>query len=617
MMARASLRLRSALMLGSAACGLGAAGKAEAQAFSATPTTVAGSVAYDRATPGVETITVNTPSAIVEWLPAGSPGNPFIFLPAGNIATFMNGINNTDFAILNRILTKNVVEFDGTVLGRIQDLAVGTSRPGGTIVFQSPGGILVGSKALFDVGNLVLTSLIVATDGASNFIDPSGAIHFTSGAQAPTAAVITQAGARISALNQGSYVAMIAPVVQHGGSTRVNGSAAYVAGEDVELRVNAGLFDIVVKTGSANATPLIHTGTTGGPASTGAGDLHRVYMVAVPKNQAITAILEGNVGFDPAINAAVENGTIILSAGYSVAGGEPDRYDDFGVPPVPGQAASFHINGGTISSDLFGYAVTDMLASGATTGTLAFQQDVSLFGEGRAHLFTGAGQTVTVGGNALVSSARSRSVDFTPINLAGGEALIFAQGGTLDIFGNAIVDASAKGLLDVVTSTAGSGTGGTAGLFASSGSLRVRGATNVFATGQGGTLDFAPDRGGAGIGGTAFVEGRAGGTVALDGTLAMDVSGTASRSSGAVAIPGADGTGGTARVAAVGGGRVDVTGAAALTSNGTGGNVVGGAGVGGGIGLGGTTSLLANGTVAFAGDAVLNANGAGGTGPDG
>ena len=614
MMARASRRLRPALLLGCAACGLGAAGKAEAQAFTASPTTVAGNVTYDRATPGVETITVNTPSAIIRWSPV-SPLNPYVFLPAGNTATFINGINTTDFAVLNRIATNNVVEFDGTVLSRIQDFAIGTSRAGGTVIFEAPGGILIGSTALFDVGNLVLTSLTVTTDAGGNFIDPSGAIAFAGGDKAPTAAVITQPGARINALNQGSYVAMIAPVIQHGGATRVNGSAAYVAAEQVELRVNAGLFDIVVGAGSANATPLVHTGSTGGPASTGPGDVHRIYMVAVPKNQAITAILQGNVGFDAASSAAVENGAIILSAGYSVAGGEPDRFGDFGPPPVPGQAASFHIEGGTISSDLFGYAVTDMLASGAATGNLAFLQDVSLFGGARAHLFAGPSQTVTVGGNAFVSTARARSIDGT-IDLAGGEALIFAQGGSLDISGNATLDASAKGLVDTAASTAGSGTGGTAGLYADGGTLRIRGATTLRATGDGGTIDFAPDRGGAGTGGTGFVEGRAGGTVTLDGTLAIDTSGTASRSSGAVAIPGAVGTGGTARVAAVGGGVVNVSGAAALTSNGTGGNVVGGAGVNGGIGLGGAVSLLANGSVAL-GDAVLTANGVGGAGPNG
>ena len=618
MMALASRRLRPALLLGCAGCGLAVSGKAEAQAFNADPSTVAGLVAYDRATPGVETVTINSPSAIIRWQPNLSPPlpNPYVFLPAGNTATFVNGVNVTDFAVLNRIATNNVVEFDGTVLSRLQDFAIGTARPGGTVLFEAPGGILVGSTALFDVGNLVLTSLTVFTDAGGNFISPGGAMRFTGGDKAPTVSVITLPGAQIHALTQGSYVAMIAPVIQQGGATRVNGSAAYVAAEAVQLRVNAGLFDIIVGAGSANATPLVHTGTTGGPASTGPGDVHRIYMVAVPKNQAITAILQGNVGFDPAVSAAIENGAIVLSAGYSVAGGTPDRFGDFGPPPVPGQAASFHIRGGTISSDLFGYAVTDMLASGVATGNLAFLQDVSLFGEGRAHIFAGAGQTVTVGGNALVSAARNRSADPAQIDFTGGEALIFAQGGSLDIFGNATVDASATGRVDVVTSRAGSGTGGTAGLFAEGGTLRVRGITSLSATGAGGTIDFAPDRGGAGTGGTTFVEGRAGGTVTLDGSVTMDASGTASRSSGAVAIPGANGTGGTSRIAAVGGGRVNVGGAATLTANGTGGDVVGGV-VAGGIGQGGAVSLLANGTIAVTRNAVLNANGVGGTGPAG
>ena len=65
---------------------------------------------------------------------------------------------------------------------------------------------------------------------------------------------------------------MVAPVIQHGGSVRVNGSAAYIAGESVQFRANQGLFDIIVDVGSDNAVPLTHIGTTGGPASAGAGD---------------------------------------------------------------------------------------------------------------------------------------------------------------------------------------------------------------------------------------------------------------------------------------------------------------------------------------------------------
>jgi filamentous hemagglutinin family protein len=609
------MTLRPALLFG---CALGAfslSGEARAQAFNADPTTVSGSVGYDRGTPGVETIRIDSQSAIINWVP-NVGGSPIIFLPAGNVATFTNGVSNSDFAVLNRIQTDQPVRFDGTVISQLQDFAVGTSRPGGTVIFQGPGGIIVGPTALFDVGNLVLTTLIVADDGTGNFIDSTGAIQFAGGFKAPNAAVITLPGSQIRALEENSYVALIAPVVQHGGSVRVNGSAAFVAGEEVQIRVNAGLFDIIVTAGSDNAVPLIHTGSTGGPASSGAGDNHGIYLVAVPKNQAITAILEGNVGFDPAINAAIENGAIVLSAGYAVVGGVPDRFGDFGVEPVPGLGASFHIRGGTITSDLFGFAVTDMLASGATTGSLVFQQDVSLFGGAHAHLFAGQGQTVTVGGNALVSAANNRTLEFGPIDLAGGEALIFSQGGTLDIIGNATVDASAQGVVNVVTSIAGNGTGGNAGIFADTGSVRVRGATRILATGAGGALDLSPDRGGAGVGGNARVEGINGGLVRLDGDLAMDASGTGSQSNGSV-NPGANGTGGDVRVAAVGGGRVMVGGAPTLTSNGTGGIVTGGTVFAGGTGRGGTVSLLANGIVTFAGNPILTADGAGGAGPTG
>jgi hypothetical protein len=609
------MNLRPVLMLGCALGALSLAKRAEAQAFNANPTTVAGVVAYDRATPGVETVTLDSPSAIIRWVP-NVAGNPIDFLPAGRVATFINGNNTGDFAVLNRIQTDVPIQFNGIVISRLQDPALGTSVPGGTVIFEGPNGIIVGQTALFDVGNLVLTSLTVTDDGAGNFIDPAGTIHFVGGDKFPKAGVIVLPGGQILANSEGSYVGLIAPNVQQGGFVRVNGSTAYVAAEGVDFRVNAGLFDLIVTAGSDNAIPLIHTGSTGGPASTGAGDVHRIYMVAVPKNNAITAILEGSVGFDAAAIAGVENGAIILSAGYSVAGGEPDRFGDFSAPPAPDLGASFHIRGGTVRSDLFGAAVTDMLASAVTTGSLDFQQDVSLFGGVRAHLFAGAGETVIVGGNALVSSARNRTINLNPIDLVGGEAQIFAQGGgSVDIFGSATLDVSAQGVVNVVTSMAGSGTGGNARLFADGGSVRVRGATDLLATGAGGALDFAPDRGGFGLGGNARVEGRNGGNVQLDGSLAIDSSGTGSRSNGAV-LPGANGSGGDARVAAIGGGNVNVAGAAALTANGTGGNVTGGA-VAGGSGRGGTVSLLAAGTVTFAGNPLLTANGAGGTGPIG
>src|SRR3546814_1859618 len=93
---------------------------------------------------------------------------------------------------------------------------------------------------------------------------------------------------------------MAAPRIEQGGTVTVNGAAAYVAAEAVDLSINQGLFDIFISAGTTDANGVVHTGSTGGPASTGVGDNHRVYMVAVPKNQALTMLLEGNVGFDTA-----------------------------------------------------------------------------------------------------------------------------------------------------------------------------------------------------------------------------------------------------------------------------------------------------------------------------
>ena len=302
------------LLLGCAAAALccSSAGEASIPGFNATPSVAAGSVTIDRSTPGTDLITVNSPSAIIDWFPFGrfesvfqSPlPDPYIFLPQGNFGIFQNGANNPNFAVLNRIVPVGAsrMQFDGTVIGRLQT-AAGTV-PGGTIVFSSPTGIIIGRTAVFDVGNLLLTSLTVMDDGNGQFFT-DGRFQLRGGDDYPNSAVVTEAGASLTALSEGSWIALVAPRIEHVGVVRVNGSAAYVAGEAVDLRIDQGLFDINVLVGSDQATPLVHSGTTGGPASGGAGDAHAIYMVAAPKNQAITALLSGSAGFDAATSAAV------------------------------------------------------------------------------------------------------------------------------------------------------------------------------------------------------------------------------------------------------------------------------------------------------------------------
>jgi hypothetical protein len=75
-----------------------------------------------------------------------SPLNPYVFLPAGNVATFQNA-DNLNFAVLNRIaFTNGPSRFDGSVISQLVD-GLGTATRGGTILFQSPGGIIIGSSA--------------------------------------------------------------------------------------------------------------------------------------------------------------------------------------------------------------------------------------------------------------------------------------------------------------------------------------------------------------------------------------------------------------------------------------------------------------------------------------
>ena len=608
---------KRALLVGCALAGLGGlAGRAQAQAFAGTPATAFGGVAYDRATPGVETITVSTNTAVINWTV-----NNAIFLPAGNIATFQNGPNNTDFVVLNRLTFNGPVRFDGTVLSFLVN-PVGGAQTGGTVMFSAPNGMIIGGGALFDVGSLVLTSLFVSVDAGGNFYDAATRGITLNAGPSPVGgpSVVTEAGARINALQPNSYVAMIGQVVQHGGSVRVNGSAAYVAGEVVQFRANQGLFDIIVTTGSASAQPLTHTGSTGGPASTGAGDNHAIYLVAMPKNQAITAVLSGDIGFDPAVAVGVENGVIVLSAGANIVGGDVDRYGDLFGTPAPDLAASFEINGGTIRSDLIGVARTNIRArpQGGNT-SITFQQDVSLFGGTLAGISVSTGQTVDVLGNAIVSAAAFDTIT-GQINLTGGQAGILTQdGGTIHIVGTATVDASARGLVDTV-GNAGTGTGGAAVVNAAGGgTIIVDGALTIIADGEGGNSVAAPVvNGAAGTGGRATIGASLGGVVNANGTVTMSANGTASGSGLLATQDGAAGTGGIVNVAAGGAGTIVIAGALTANADGRGGDVPNGAGLAGGLGDGGAINITAtDANLDFNADASFVATGTGGNGPIG
>ena len=87
------------------------------------------------------------------------------------------------------------------------------------------------------------------------------------------------------------------------------------------MTIDQGLFDIQrrcrrrTRTVKAWFTP----GPPAGQRARAAADRHRIYMVAVPKNDALTMLLGGNIGF--ATSASVVNGTVVLSAGFDIGNG--------------------------------------------------------------------------------------------------------------------------------------------------------------------------------------------------------------------------------------------------------------------------------------------------------
>jgi len=407
-------RLRERLLLGGALGTLGtlalmAPDPAFTQAFNGNSSVAFGSVNISDG-PGTSTFTINSPSAVIDWTPTGGT-----FLPAGNTATYQNGGGLPNFAVLNRILSANPTNFSGTVNSRVN------GSPGGTIIFQSPGGIVLGGTARFDVGNLVLTTLNVATDANGEFLGPNNAINFL-GANDPDSTIFASPGSQINATIENSYVAMIAPGVAPDGLVQVNGSIAYVAAEQANLTVNQGLFDIQVQVGSGRAVGISHLGNSGGPPESSATDNHRIYFVAVPKNQLITMFVGGTVGF--ANMVGMDNGTIVLSAGYNVEdtnqeGQLPSGDEYFGGEesdsgpgtPVSPALADIEIETGTFpAGETLAWATGDIRI--ATQGNVEVINSASL-----------AAQNLISVTNSFIASdilLRSRDIELLPSSRLGG-----------------------------------------------------------------------------------------------------------------------------------------------------------------------------------------------------
>jgi filamentous hemagglutinin family protein len=570
--------------------------RARAQAFQGTPTTAAGSVTFDRASPGSETVTINSNTATINWAPTDTQGTGTItFLPAGNTATYQGGAGLADFTVLNRIVPTDAtrgIQFDGSVFSKLAGGATG-----GNVWFYSPGGIVVGANAVFDVGGLLLSSIDLPNGFTTSSTGFGAAFSKT---QTGAGSIQIKPGAQINA--RSSYVAMVAPRIEQGGNVQVNGSAAYAAADGLTMTMSQGLFDIEVPfgAGTSDANGIVHSGTTGGTANSSAADHHSIYMVAVNKNQALTMLLDGTIGFAPAATgASVENGQIVLSSGFSI--------ND--LSGTPGLSQEPTTNGGllvgskgtaTFTSDVVGFGSGSMLVD-ATAGDIEFAGDLTLTrsgptGLGDLTLTADSGHSLSVGGAVSLSSRTSSGVPSVQIS---------ADGGNVSISGSATLTAGA----------ALNGSIGTASLSARNGNLTIGGATSLNASIDHSTGLPATDGDAADVtGGTISVTADAGGRITTgDLTLKADALGQPNEGGGD--LSGGDATGGTIHLFANGGGTIQVNGDLDASADGIGGNMMDGS-THGGKGQGGTIAAKPSGTASaihVTGDFFASSSGSGGS----
>ncbi len=561
------------------------------------------------------TITVNAPRAIINWTPHDTrTGEGAIdFLPQGRSANFVNASTRggQDYIVLNRIIAADqsrAVALNGLVRSTLSTSPTLQGLPspqGGQVWFYAPSGLLIGSTAQINVGSLLLTASNV-TD--TDFLDGDDVFSFSR--DNSNASVRIDAGAQISAISRDSYVAIIAPRIVQAGTVTVNGSAAYVAAEQVDMTISGSLFDIAVQVGSDAASPggntIEHSGQTtltntiaeNGYGS-GAQGPRDAIMVAVPKNDAVTMLVNGGIAYAQADTANVVGGRIILSGGNNVFGNAIGG----AAPAGPAGRANIVLGSGTfgVADDGVRKAMdlearTTGTASIGTPASSSFGGDVTLRGDrGASVVATGAGQSVSISGDLFVNASGTED--------GGGQRASVAarNGGSVTVGGALDIRADTSGNASFASSR-------TAELIADNGTVEVTNGAVVQADANLGNR-FA-------TGSISVTAGTA--RIAATGSSTIDIGGPALVSASGVGRNGGSGTGGTASLTSAGGFTASDTtvlatgtGARGLAGGPT--EIGYGAATSGGAGRGGAASIALAGNNSLGG-ANVTASGTGGAG---
>ncbi len=435
------------------------------------------------------TVSVTDSETIINWVPtdAAATGGDIDFLPTGSTWNF-NGNGSSDYVVLNRF-----VDSGGGALSRrialngainSTDFPVSGSQ-GGSIWFYNAGGILIGNTGVINVGSLVLTTSDIDTSGgffgSPVPTDPTiRSIRFMPTTPGSTAGITVNgqiSANQMASLSPGSsYVALVAPRIAQNGRVNVYGSVAYVAAEAADITMNAGLFDINVGIGAAGGQAITHTGTTTGPEQT--GPAQRIYMVAIPKNQAVTMLVSGQVGYQDSVASARtdSDGRVILSAGYDVTSDAFTGGANLTPNPTATAAANITVTDTIFRSDVTAHATGAFVGkplqdippppppSSVTppdpAGTLVVQGNATFIGDTSATLTIDTGHQGRIEGDLNLLSGGTAT---TP-----GQATIIVDGGGLGVQG--LTSIAAPGFFGTAT---GDTRGGSAGLTITNGGQMI------------------------------------------------------------------------------------------------------------------------------------------------
>jgi filamentous hemagglutinin family protein len=601
----ASLRSRRARLL--AGCALAAAFSTPGysqRAFQATPASTVNAVVQQGVAPNLDVVRVTAPQAVIDWVPDAGSGTINI-LPQGSELRF-----RVDFAdqlprytILNRIQAADpsrAVQIDGFV-NSLVDTGYGISN--GAIWFYAPGGIIASSTSRFDVGSLVLTTNDIqigdfVSEGLFAGADTdavAGTIRFR-GTDGSRSTVTVQSGAQINATS--NYVALVASRVIQNGTVSVDGGAAYIAAEQVDMTVpmSGGLFSIQVSVGTGADTPtetvLDHGGKTSGPSGENMFFANRrIHMMAVPKNDAVTMLVAGEVGYLPASQADLVNGDIVLTTGTGISGG--------GGAQTPLKASTINLAGGDFTSDLSISA--DKIEINPTKADLTFSDDLFAFSpNGFVRMLAEGGRKITVADDVFIGHSQ--------VNPATGTALLelsALSGGSIkaDLIS---LSSQGNGALDMGYG-ATSGAAGSISVLADGGTIDA-GSLTLNAKAIGGSSNVSGNAAGTATGDIVTVAAKGSSGQILAGAIDMSVNAEGG-DAGYGAISSGFGKAGSITLLATGGATIAAN-SAKLTANGLGGD-----GPSGAVGSGGVIDVdFTTASVTVAGTLTLEATGTGGNG---